>query len=69
MLRTWLQFKRWLRSLLLALSLKQKINWVEKFNQLADILKKLPPLPPDPLSPSLRQRPKRKLRFIRLRKR
>jgi len=68
MLRTWLQFKRWLRSLLLSLSLKQKINWPDQIDQLMNILKRLPPPhetpheTPDPL-------PRRKLRKLRIRRR
>lgn len=37
MLRIWLSFQRWLRSLAIAFVRRQPINWLEKINELTKI--------------------------------
>ena len=71
MLSIWLRFKRWLRSLLLALAMHAKINWAEEVNELVDIANdaldknKVPPLPeptptPQPPTPEPERRRRRR---------
>jgi len=57
MLQIWLRFKRWMRSLLLAIAMHAPIDWQKKIDELLDIANDalhkqgVPPGPPMPETP------------------
>lgn len=48
MLSVWLQFKRWLRTLLIALSTEQPVDWTKEASKLGTIIEQVEPPPSEP---------------------
>jgi len=48
MLSVWLQFKRWLRTLLIALSTEQPVDWTKEASKLGTIIEQVEQPPSEP---------------------
>lgn len=60
MLSVWLQFKRWLRTLLIALSTEQPVDWTKEASKLGTIIEQVDKSSSEPARRRIGWRRKRK---------